>query len=98
MATTIGLKEEAVVPALLVAAENYSPGDTVLIEPLNDLSDSPLLGACVRVSCRSLVVPLLYANLSARPVTIPKNKILADEFQASLLGIKRSTKQLPHSN
>ena len=48
VATTIKPNEEAVVPALLNAAENYAPGYTVLIEPRNDSSDSPLLGARVR--------------------------------------------------
>ena len=68
------------------------------IEPQNDLSDSPLLGARVLVSFRSTVVPGLFANLSARPVTIPKCKILADDSQASPVGFERSNKQLPRSN
>ena len=79
VATTICPNEEAVVPALLDAAENNAPGDTVLIEPRNNLRDSPLLGARVLVSFRSPIIPLLFANLSARPVTIPKSKILADD-------------------
>ena len=70
VATTIGPHEEAVVPALLDAAEQYAPGDTLLIEPRNKFSDSPLLGARVLVSFRSPVVPLLFANLSARSLTI----------------------------
>ena len=98
VATTIGPNEKAVVPALLDAAENYAPGDTVLIEPRNDVSDSPLLGARVLVSFHSFVVPLLFANLSARPVTISKTIILADDSQASPVGFERSNKQLPRSN
>ena len=70
----------------------------MLIEPRNNLSESPLLGARVLVSFRSPVVPLLFANLSARPVRIPKSKILADDSQASPVGFERSTKQLPRSN
>ena len=70
----------------------------MLIEPRNNSSDSPLLGARVLVSFRSPVVPLLFANLSARSVTIPKSKILADDSQASPVGFERSTKQLPRSN
>ena len=98
VATTIGPNEEAEVPALLDAAENYASGDTVIIEPRNDLSDSPLLGARVLVSFRSFFVPLQFANLSARSVTIPKSKILADDSQASPVGFERSNKQLPRSN
>ena len=98
VATTICPNEEAVVPALLDAAENNAPGDTVLIEPRNNLRDSPLLGARVLVSFRSPVVPLLFANLSAQPVTIPKSKIFGDDSQASPVGFERSNKQLPCSN
>ena len=50
------------------------------------------------MSYRSPVVPLLFANLTARPVTIPKSKILADDYQASPVNFKRSKKQLPLSN
>ena len=98
VATTINPNEEAVVPALLDAAENYSPGDTVLIEPRNNFSDSPLLGARVLESFRSPVVPLLFVNLCARPVTIPKSTSLADDSQASPVGFERSNKQLYRSN
>ena len=44
------------------------------------------------------VVPLLFPKLSARSVTIPKSKNLADNSQASPVGFERSTKQLPRSN
>ena len=98
VATTINPNEEAVVPALLDAAENYAPGDTVPIEPRNNSSDSPLLGAPVLVSYLSPVVPPLFANLSARSVTIPKSKILANGSRASPVGFERSNKQLPRSN
>ena len=58
----------------------------MLIELRNDLSDSPLLGVRVLVSFHSFVVPLLFANLSARPVTISKSKIFADDAQGSPVG------------
>ena len=70
---------------------------TVLIEFRNDLSKSPLLDARVLVSFSSPVVPLLFANFSARSVTIPKSKIVADDSLASPVGFERSSKQPPRS-
>ena len=98
VATTIRPSKEAVVFALLDAAANYVPGDTVLLEPGNNLRDRPLLDACVVVSFCSSVVPLLLSNLTARPVTLPQNKILADDSRALLVGLECSTNQPPRSN
>ena len=98
VATTIGPSKEAVVLALLDDAANYAPGDTVLLEPGNNLSERPLLGACVVVNFCSSVVPLLLSNLTARPVTVPQTKILADDSRALLVGLERSTNQPPRSN
>ena len=98
IATTIGPNEEAVVPAFLDASDNYAQGETVLLEPRNDSSDSPLLGARVVVNYCSPVVPLLFANLSARSVTIPKNKIIADDSRALPIVSQPSTQLLPRSN
>ena len=96
--TTIDHNEKAIFPALLDAAQNYAPGDTVLIQARNDLSDNPLLGARVLVSCRSPVVPLLFVNLSARSVTNFKSKILADDSKASTVGFENSNIQPVCSN
>ena len=50
------------------------------------------------MSFRSPVVLLLYANLSARPVTFPKSKIFSDNSQALPVGFEPSSKQPPRLN
>ena len=44
----------------------------------------PVLGARVLVNSGSPTVTLLLANLSKERVIIPKNKVLADEFEVQL--------------
>ena len=50
----------------------------------------PVLGARVLVNSVSPAVTLLVANLSNDRVIIPKNKVLADEFEVQLSGNERA--------
>ena len=81
-ATTIGPHEEAVIPAMIDAADSYSKGESILLEPRNGEGMGPLIGARVLIDYSSATVPVLVANLSSQPVIIARNKILADDTPA----------------
>ena len=87
VATTIGPYEEAVIPAMLEASCNYLKGECLLLEPRNDGQLAPLVGARTLISYTSPVVPMLIANLSSRPITITKNKLLANESPVLPVGV-----------
>jgi len=91
LATTIGPHEEAVFPALLDAASNYSPGDTLLLEPRNLRGKGPIIGARVLVNYTSATVPVVFANLSNEPITLLRNQVLADDVLARPFDVCQKT-------
>ena len=86
MTTTVGPGEEAVFPALLDAAGRYGPEESLLLEPRRDDSLDPILGARVVINYNSAIVPVAFMNLTNQSVVIQKNKVLADEMPARLVG------------
>lgn len=87
-ATLIGPHEEAVIPCLLDAATQYEQGQLLLLEPRNTGYTENLIVANVLISYNSCVVPLLLLNLSAKPMMILKNKVLADDTPATPINIQ----------
>ena len=75
----MGPHEEAVVPTFLDAKEKYSIGDEIILEPNIDNFKDSLIGARELISYSSAVVPVLLSNVSNRAITIPCDKILAND-------------------
>ncbi len=84
--TEIGPSEEVAIPCLLDSWKQYDTLKPLLLEPRKDALMGPVLGARVLVNSLSPAVTLLVANLLKERVIIPKNKVLADEFEVQLSG------------
>ena len=74
--TTIGPYEEMVLTALLDANAHYETNQTLLLET-STLQASPIHKASVLVNYKSVVVPLLIANILFATVIIEKGEMLA---------------------
>ena len=72
-------------PALLDVAEQYGPGESLLLELRRDDSLGLILGARVTINYNSAIVPVSFMNLTNQSVVIQKNKVLADELPAPSL-------------
>ena len=88
--TEIGPSEEVAIPCLLDSWKQYDAWKPLLLEPRQDALMGPVLGARVLVNSVTPAVTLLVANLSKERVIIPKNKVLADEFEVQLSGNDRT--------
>lgn len=90
IATTIGANEEAVIPAMLDAREEYAPGDTILLEPRYNRQKESILTGRVLINYISPIVPVLMCNLSGKPVTIPSEQVLAEDERVVVIEAKHA--------
>ena len=71
--------------------KQYSIGDEIILEPNIDNFKDSLIGARVLVSYNSAVVPVLLSNVTHRAITIPRDKILANDERVATLSSPNAT-------